>query len=77
MPPSHHGNSPAETTLHDEYTPIAILRNRPPSTSLRDLTEYGDTLAFDDAENLSGPRKTDPDRRALLLAGAAVAAPSP
>lgn len=37
--------------------------------SLRDLADYGATLAFDDAENLSDPKKTDPDKRALLLAG--------
>jgi len=37
--------------------------------SLRDLADYGATLAFDDAENLTDPRKTDPDKRALLLAG--------
>jgi len=37
--------------------------------SLRDLAEYGATLAFDDAENFSDPRKADPDKRALLLAG--------
>jgi len=37
--------------------------------SLRDLADYGATLAFDDAENLADPRKTDPDKRTLLLAG--------
>ena len=37
--------------------------------SLRDLADYGATLAFDDAENLSDPRKSDPDKRTLLLAG--------
>lgn len=37
--------------------------------SLRDLADYGATLAFDDAENLSDPRKSDPDKRSLLLAG--------
>ncbi len=37
--------------------------------SLRDLADYGATLAFDDAENLSDPARTDPDKRALLLAG--------
>lgn len=37
--------------------------------SLRDLADYGAMLAFDDAENLSDPRRTDPDKRALLLAG--------
>ena len=37
--------------------------------SLRDLAEYGATLAFDDAESLSDLRKTDPDKRSLLLAG--------
>ena len=36
---------------------------------LRDLADYGATLAFDDAENLSDPKHTDPDKRALLLAG--------
>ena len=37
--------------------------------ALRDMADYGATLAFDDAENLSDPRKTDPDKRTLLLAG--------
>jgi hypothetical protein len=37
--------------------------------SLRDLADYGAMLAFDDAENLSDCRNTDPDKRALLLAG--------
>lgn len=37
--------------------------------SLRDLADYGALLAFDDAENLSNPKLTDPDKRALLLAG--------
>ena len=37
--------------------------------SLRDLADYGATLCFDDAENLSDPKRTDPDKRALLLAG--------
>ncbi|HEX9105984.1 MAG TPA: hypothetical protein VF832_02120, partial [Longimicrobiales bacterium] len=37
--------------------------------SLRDLADYGATLAFDDAENLSDERRTDPDKRTLLLAG--------
>jgi hypothetical protein len=37
--------------------------------SLRDMADYGACLAFDDAENLSDPHKTDPDKRALLLAG--------
>jgi hypothetical protein len=37
--------------------------------SLRDLADYGATLAFDDAENLADPRRTDPDKRALMLAG--------
>lgn len=35
---------------------------------LRDLADYGATLAFDDAEKLD-PRSTDPDKRTLLLAG--------
>ena len=37
--------------------------------TLRDLADYGATLCFDDAENLSDARRTDPDKRALLLAG--------
>jgi hypothetical protein len=37
--------------------------------SLRDLADYGATLAFDDAEQLAEGGKGDPDKRALLLAG--------
>lgn len=37
--------------------------------ALRDMADYGATLCFDDAENLSDDRKTDPDKKALLLAG--------
>jgi hypothetical protein len=37
--------------------------------ALRDMADYGATLAFDDAENLGDPRRTDPDKRTLLLAG--------
>lgn len=37
--------------------------------ALRDMADYGATLCFDDAENVSDPKKTDPDKRALLLAG--------
>lgn len=37
--------------------------------SLRDLADYGATLAFDDAEGLADVKRTDPDKRALLLAG--------
>jgi len=37
--------------------------------SLRDLADYGATLAFDDAELLAESGKGDPDKRALLLAG--------
>ena len=37
--------------------------------SLRDMADYRATLACDDAENITDPRKTDPDKMALLLAG--------
>ena len=37
--------------------------------SLRDMADYGATLAFDDAENYSGVGNLDGDKRALLLAG--------
>ena len=37
--------------------------------SLRDLAEYGATLAFDDAENLTRRGGIEADKRALLLAG--------
>jgi hypothetical protein len=37
--------------------------------SLRDLSDYGATLCFDDAEAIMDVRRTDPDKRALLLAG--------
>jgi hypothetical protein len=36
---------------------------------LRDMADYGATLGFDDAEGLTDPKRTDPDKRALLLAG--------
>jgi hypothetical protein len=37
--------------------------------TLRDEADYGATLAFDDAEGVTDPRRTDPDKRTLLLAG--------
>jgi hypothetical protein len=37
--------------------------------TLRDLADYGATLAFDDAEAVMDPKRTDPDKRTLLLAG--------
>jgi hypothetical protein len=37
--------------------------------SLRDLADYGAMLCFDDAENLSDPKQSDPDKQTLLLAG--------
>jgi hypothetical protein len=37
--------------------------------ALRDLADYGATLAFDDAEDLANPRSTSAEKRALLLAG--------
>jgi hypothetical protein len=37
--------------------------------TLRDLADYGAALAFDDAEAVMDPRRTDPDKRTLLLAG--------
>jgi hypothetical protein len=37
--------------------------------SLRDLADYGATLAFDDAEGVMDAKRSDPDKRALLLAG--------
>jgi hypothetical protein len=36
---------------------------------LRDLADYGATLAFDDAEAVMDARRTDPDKSTLLLAG--------
>ena len=37
--------------------------------ALRDLADYGALLCFDDAENFSDPKTTDPDKRMMLLAG--------
>ncbi|MCC7360536.1 MAG: DUF3854 domain-containing protein [Anaerolineales bacterium] len=37
--------------------------------SLRDLADMGATLCFDDCEDFADPKKTDPDKRTLLLAG--------
>ncbi len=36
---------------------------------MRDLADYGATPGFDDAENLASSKRSDPDKRALLLAG--------
>jgi hypothetical protein len=37
--------------------------------SLRDMADYGATMAFDDCESMSNPKTSDPDKRNLLLAG--------
>jgi hypothetical protein len=37
--------------------------------TLRDMADYGATLAFDDAEAVMDVKRTDPDKRTLLLAG--------
>jgi hypothetical protein len=37
--------------------------------SLRDLADYGATIAFDDSESIMDLRRADPDKRTLLLAG--------
>lgn len=37
--------------------------------ALRDLADYGALLCFDDAENITDPKTTDPEKRTLLLAG--------
>jgi hypothetical protein len=37
---------------------------------LRDMADYGATLAFDDAEAVMDTKRTDPDKRTLLLAAA-------
>jgi hypothetical protein len=37
--------------------------------TLRDLADYGATLGFDDAEAVMDAKRTDPDKRTLLLAG--------
>src|SRR2546423_9369013 len=53
----------------------ALPRHSPTETmggtfaELRDLADCGATIGFDDAENLNDPKRTDPDKRALLLAG--------
>jgi hypothetical protein len=37
--------------------------------AFRDLANYGATMLFDDAEKLDDPKKSDPDKLSLLLAG--------
>ncbi len=37
--------------------------------TLRDLADYGAFLGFDDAENITNIKQSDPDKRTLLLAG--------
>ncbi|MBN2099779.1 MAG: DUF3854 domain-containing protein, partial [Dehalococcoidia bacterium] len=46
-----------------------VLLSGSTNACLRDLADLGATLLFDDAEGLSDPKKTDPDKRNLLLAG--------
>ncbi len=63
----------AKTTLLQVVTETAYLGQLILSGSsyatLRDLADYGATLAFDDAENVMDTQRTDPDKRTLLLAG--------
>ena len=49
--------------------PVRLILAGSSFATLRDMADYGATLCFDDAENLADPRKTDPDKRAFLLAG--------
>jgi len=37
--------------------------------ALRDLADYGATLGIDDAEDITDPKKADPDKRGILLSG--------
>ena len=37
--------------------------------AVRDLAHYGAALMFDDAENIADPKRCDPNKRELLLAG--------
>src|SRR5262249_51633071 len=37
--------------------------------AVRDLADYGAALFFDDAENVNDPKRFDPQKRELLLAG--------
>jgi hypothetical protein len=46
-----------------------VILNGSTYSCLRDMANYGATLCFDDAENVMDVRRTDPDKRALLLAG--------
>src|SRR5262249_26593120 len=62
-----------KTTLLQTVTKIGYLGQLILAGSsyptLRDLADYGATLAFDDAEAVMDIRRTDPDKRPLLLAG--------
>jgi Domain of unknown function (DUF3854) len=61
---SHWGNVWAATS----YLGTVVLASGS-FAALRDLADYGAALMFDDAEQLSDPRKADPDKRELMLAG--------
>lgn len=67
------GRGSGKTQLLSVITEIAylgeLILNGGSYAALRDLADYGATLAFDDAENLSNPKFMDLDKRALLLAG--------
>jgi hypothetical protein len=61
---THWGTCWAETSYLGE-----VLLSSGSFAALRDLAEYGAALLFDDAEVLSNPKKADPAKRELLLAG--------
>jgi hypothetical protein len=62
-----------KTRFLDVYAEVAYLGHLILAggsyAALRDVADYGATLAFDDAEAVMDLKKSDPDKRALLLAG--------
>jgi len=70
-PSGHRGSGKTQLILvHTELSYLGqVILAGGSYASLRDLADYGATLGFDDAENIGGFKRFDPDKRALLLAG--------
>lgn len=61
---THWGTCWAETSYLGE-----VVLSSGSFAALRDLADHGAALCFDDAETLADPKRSDPQKRELLLAG--------
>jgi len=63
------GKSQAGVCLANTSYLGMVLLSSGSFAAFRDLADYGATIVFDDAENISDSRKADPEKRELALAG--------